>query len=98
MNRAHTVEATSPFVIGGWQYGLSAAVILPAAFLLSMTFPLMTAGFLRRAARTLGEAGQAIAKLYFVNSLGAVFGVPCSTFVLVPWLVLAHAGWRGCSR
>jgi hypothetical protein len=63
MNRAPTVwfaEATSPFVIHARQYRFSAAVILSPALLLGMTFPLMTVGFLRRVARTSGDAGHAI--------------------------------------
>ncbi len=45
-----------------------------------MTFPLMSAGIIRRYADTPGET---LAMLYFTNSLGAAVGVLASGFVLI---------------
>ncbi len=60
---------------------LAVALILPPSLLLGTTFPLMSAGVLR----LLPEApGSKLALLYFLNSLGAVGGVLCSGFVLIP--------------
>lgn len=60
---------------------LAVALILPPSVLLGTTFPLMSAGVLR----LLPDApGSKIALLYFLNSLGAVGGVLCSGFVLIP--------------
>ena len=60
---------------------LAAALILPQSILLGTTFPLMTAGVLRASPDT---PGRKVAMLYFLNSLGAVFGVLASTFMLIP--------------
>jgi spermidine synthase len=59
---------------------LSALLILPQSVLLGATFPLMSAGLVRAAP---GRAGNAIALLYFTNSLGAAAGVLVSGFVLI---------------
>jgi len=64
-----------------YKWGLGAAVILPQSILLGMTFPLMSAGFLRFAP---ARAGQSVAMLYFTNSLGGAAGVLASGFVLIP--------------
>jgi spermidine synthase len=66
--------------------GLSCLLILPQSVLLGMTFPLMSAG-LARAERA--SAGEAVAMLYFTNSLGAAAGVLTSGFLLIGWLGLA---------
>jgi len=66
----------------------AALLILPQSILLGSTFPLMAAGIMRRAP---AQAGRIIATLYFVNSLGAVFGVLAATFVLVPAVGLPGA-------
>jgi spermidine synthase len=60
---------------------LACALILPPSVLLGATFPLMSAGLVR-ATRARGEA---IAMLYFSNSLGAAAGVLTSGFVLIAW-------------
>jgi len=65
--------------------GLSCLLILPQSVLLGMTFPLMSAG-LARAERA--SAGEAVAMLYFTNSLGAAAGVLTSGFLLIGWLGL----------
>src|SRR6185295_11519068 len=49
--------------------------------LLGMTFPLMSAGFVRLAP---DAAGRSVAMLYFTNSLGGAVGVLVSGFVLIP--------------
>jgi spermidine synthase len=59
---------------------LSAALILPQAILLGMTFPLMSGGLLRRHPE---RPGEALALLYFTNSLGAAAGILVSGFVLI---------------
>ena len=64
-----------------YKWSLGAAVILPQSILLGMTFPLMSAGFLRFAP---ARAGQSVAMLYFTNSLGGAIGVLASGFLLIP--------------
>lgn len=60
---------------------LAAGLILPQSILLGATFPLMSAGLLRLWRE---QQGRIVAMLYFSNSLGAVFGVLASGFVLIP--------------
>ena len=60
---------------------LAGLLILPQSILLGTTFPLMSAGILRAFPNT---PGHSLAMLYFTNSIGAVFGVLTSTFVLIP--------------
>ncbi len=55
-------------------------LILPQSVLLGMTFPLMTAGIIRRYP---DHPGGSIAMLYFTNSIGAALGVLTSGFVLI---------------
>ena len=55
-------------------------LILPQSILLGMTFPLMSAGILRRFPAT---PGGSIAMLYFTNSIGAAIGVLVSGFVMI---------------
>ena len=62
------------------KWALAAALILPQSVLLGATFPLMTAGALRR---TADRAGRTISLLYFANSLGAAAGVLVAGFVLI---------------
>ena len=52
-------------------------LILPQSILLGMTFPLMSAGIIRRFPDT---PGSSIAMLYFTNSIGAAIGVLASGF------------------
>ena len=60
---------------------LACALILPPSVLLGATFPLMSAGLVRATP----ARGEAIAMLYFSNSLGAAAGVLASGFVLIAW-------------
>ncbi|HXI19866.1 MAG TPA: hypothetical protein VNH46_02195, partial [Gemmatimonadales bacterium] len=62
------------------KWGLAALLILPQSVLLGATFPLMSAGALRRVRR---EPGRTLAILYFANSLGAAVGVLMAGFYLV---------------
>src|SRR5262245_36095739 len=64
---------------------LAAALILPQSVLLGTTFPLMSGGLLRRHSE---RPGEALAMLYFTNSLGAAVGVLASGFVLIDHLGL----------
>ena len=75
----------SPLWVDVVKSSLAAALILPQSVLLGMTFPLMTVGALRRCELA---QGNAVATLYFVNSLGAAVGVLVSGFVLVGWVGL----------
>jgi spermidine synthase len=61
---------------------LSCLLILPQSLLLGMTFPLMSAGLVRAQP---SASGEAIAMLYFTNSLGAAIGVLASGFLLIAW-------------
>jgi spermidine synthase len=62
---------------------IAALLILPQSVLLGATFPLMSAGALRRAP---GAPGRTLALLYFANSLGAAGGVLVAGF----WLLAAY--------
>lgn len=75
------------------KWALAGSLILPQSVLLGMTFPLMSAGLLRRRP---DAPGRRIAVLYFANSLGAAAGVLLAGFYLValaglPGTVLAAA-------
>ncbi|HET7764518.1 MAG TPA: fused MFS/spermidine synthase [Burkholderiales bacterium] len=63
-----------------FKWTLAGALILPQSVLLGMTFPLMSAGLIRRYPAAPGEA---LAMLYFTNSFGAAIGVLASGFVLI---------------
>ncbi len=63
-----------------FKWTLALLLILPQSILLGMTFPLMSAGIMRRFPAT---PGASIAILYFSNSLGAATGVLISGFVLI---------------
>ena len=65
--------------VGGVVFKWLAAglLILPQSVLLGMTFPLMSAGIIRRFPDT---PGGSIAMLYFTNSIGAALGVLASGF------------------
>jgi predicted membrane-bound spermidine synthase len=67
------------------KWSFAAALILPQSVLLGMTFPLMSAGLLRRHPE---RPGEALAMLYFTNSFGAAIGVLASGFVLIDRLGL----------
>src|SRR4249919_710503 len=62
------------------KWGIASLLILPQSVLLGMTFPLMSAGVVRRVPQ---KAGGALATLYFANSLGAAAGVLIAGFWLV---------------
>jgi spermidine synthase len=64
-----------------YKWGLGAAMILPQSILLGMTFPLMTAAFLRFSP---AKAGRSVSLLYFTNSIGGAIGVLASGFALIP--------------
>jgi len=69
------------------KWGIGALVILPQSVLLGTTFPLMSAGLMRRSIRL---PGRTLGMLYFTNSLGAAVGVLLAGF----WL-LSIAGLPG---
>lgn len=62
--------------------------ILPQAILLGTTFPLMTAGVMRRAPAL---PGRLLAMLYGSNSIGAAAGAMVAGFLLIPMLGLPGA-------
>ena len=64
---------------------LAGLLILPQSILLGMTFPLMSAGLIRR--YPVGPGGS-LAMLYFTNSFGAAVGVLASGFYLIETLGL----------
>ena len=68
------------FVLTLVKWLIAGLLILPQSVLLGATFPLMTAGVLRR--RT-GEPGRMLSQLYFANSLGAAIGVLVAGFYLI---------------
>ncbi|HEY3487249.1 MAG TPA: spermidine synthase, partial [Gammaproteobacteria bacterium] len=64
------------------KWTVAALLIIPQSVLLGMTFPLMTAGIIRRYP---ANSGATLALLYFTNSIGAAAGVLASGF----WLIKA---------
>jgi predicted membrane-bound spermidine synthase len=70
------------------KWSVAGLLILPQSVLLGTTFPLMSAGVLRR---TAGEPGRTLSLLYFSNSLGAAIGVLIAGFVLIRWIGLPGA-------
>lgn len=68
-----------------FKWTLASVLILPQSVLLGMTFPLMSAGLIRRYPAAPGES---LAMLYFTNSFGAAIGVLASGFVLIEALGL----------
>lgn len=70
----------SPWSVDLFKWCLAGVFILPQSILLGATFPLMTAGLVRRFP---AESGASIATLYFTNSFGAAIGVLASGFVLI---------------
>ena len=67
------------------KWSLAGLMILPQSALLGMTFPLMSAGIIRRYPLAPGES---LAMLYFTNSFGAALGVLASGFVMIEMLGL----------
>lgn len=74
--------------INGYKWTLAGLLILPQTILLGMTFPLMSAGLIRRFP---GRDGRSLGGLYFANSIGAAVGVLVAAFVLLPWIGLPGA-------
>lgn len=79
-----------PWLVHGAKWSLGALLILPQSILLGATFPLLTAGIMRRFP---GHAGATLGTLYFVNSLGGAIGVLCNAFLLVPKVGLEEAAF-----
>ncbi|NBW64531.1 spermidine synthase, partial [bacterium] len=82
-----------PAVAGGallpiLKWALASALILPQSLLLGATFPLMTAGLLRRARGSGVGTGRLISLLYFANSIGAAIGVLVAGFYLIQFVGL----------
>ncbi len=73
------LEVGATLEAGRW--GVASLLILPQCVLLGMTFPLMSAGYLRWRPEA---GGRVLAGLYFANSLGAAVGVLCATYWLLP--------------
>lgn len=70
----------SVWLANALKWSAAALLIIPQSILLGMTFPLMTAGVLRRYPDT---PGGSLAMLYFTNSIGAAAGVLASGFWLI---------------
>ena len=86
------LAGSGALVVAKWT--IAALLILPQSVLLGMTFPLMTAGGMRRIT---GRPGHTLAMLYFANSLGAALGVLIAGFWLIrvvglPGTLLTAAG------
>ncbi len=74
-----------PALPSGWpihvyKWSLAALLVLPQSVLLGATFPLISAGLIRRWPE---RPGETLATLYFTNSAGAAFGILISGFVLI---------------
>ncbi len=78
----------SPWAIDLARWTIATLLILPQTILLGMTFPLMSAGLIRRFP---GRAGRLLGGLYFTNSMGAAIGALAAVFVLLPWVGLPGA-------
>jgi spermidine synthase len=63
------------------QWLVSALMLAPQSVLIGATFPLVSSAVLRLDP---AAPGHHVSVLYFLNSLGAVFGVLASVFVLIP--------------
>ena len=74
-----------------FKWALAGLLILPQSILLGTTFPLMSAGLIRRYPAAPGES---LAMLYFTNSLGAAIGVLASGFVMIEALELSHLDYE----
>ena len=72
------LQPGAPVTAATWT--LAAMLILPQSVLLGATFPLMTAGAIRRHG---GSTGASIGLLYFANSFGAAIGALVGGFTLV---------------
>jgi len=72
----------SPALVTLFKWTAASLFVLPQSILLGMTFPLMTAGIIRRYPQNVGAT---IAMLYFTNSIGAAVGVLASGFLFIGW-------------
>lgn len=70
----------SPAAVEWFKWSLASVLILPQSLLLGSTFPLMSAGLVRRDPQ---RSGYGLSMLYFTNSLGASVGVLASGFWLI---------------
>jgi spermidine synthase len=70
----------APLIGAALKWSAASVLIMPQSILLGMTFPLMSAGIIRRFPET---PGGSIAMLYFTNSVGAAIGVLASGFWLI---------------
>jgi spermidine synthase len=75
----------TPGAASAFKWTLAGLLILPQSILLGTTFPLMTAGLLRRYP---GAPGESLSMLYFTNSLGAAVGVLAAGFIMIDALGL----------
>lgn len=75
----------SPAAVVIFKWTAATLLILPQSILLGATFPLMTAGLLRRFPLA---TGSVVAMLYFTNSIGAAIGVLASGFLFIGWVGL----------
>jgi spermidine synthase len=66
------------------QVGLSMLAMLPPTLILGGLFPLVT----RLTARATRDAGDAVGRVYFANTLGSASGAFCTGFLLIPLLGL----------
>ncbi|WP_447940452.1 fused MFS/spermidine synthase [Pseudoxanthomonas mexicana] len=73
----------SPALAHGYQWITGALLMVPQSVLLGMTFPLLSAGYLRLVP---GQPGEVLGGLYFTNSLGAALGALATAFILLPIL------------
>jgi len=78
---ANGLDATG---LGFAQVGLSMLAMLPPTLILGGLFPLVT----RLTARATRDAGDAVGRVYFANTLGSASGAFCTGFLLIPLLGL----------
>jgi predicted membrane-bound spermidine synthase len=71
----------APWLAHAWQWLSGAALLLPQCILLGMTFPILSAAYLRL---TPTQAGAVLGGLYFSNSFGAAMGALIATYLLLP--------------
>lgn len=71
----------SPVAAHAYQWSTAALSILPQCVMLGMTFPLMSAAYLRLVP---AQDGEVLGGLYFSNSLGAALGALAAVFLLLP--------------
>ncbi|HET6514869.1 MAG TPA: hypothetical protein VFG09_06875 [Thermodesulfovibrionales bacterium] len=78
-------EMGSPLLVAIFKWTAASILILPQCIMLGMTFPLMTAGLIRRMPQL---PGSIVAMLYFTNSIGAAVGVLATGFLFIAWVGL----------